>query len=301
MTSERLYGTPAALEQALGARIKGRYPADEFQARRSEVAYRRLVARMFATSPDEWVLKGGYAMILRLDPNRTSNDIDVAYVKAAGEHAVALRELERATQHDLDDFFSFEIVRVGDEGTDRARRVTVRCRLGVREFTTFRVDLAVPATGVPSDELSVLPPLVGVSQVDDSPPVRVVRWTQQIADKVCAMFEVHAHGHSSRVRDLGDLGMISAQVDDIDGDELISAVRSEEARRKPASLPDGLPKTLEFTAEQDREWRRAFPRATRNAAITYDDALVLARQLLNPALDGSATGRTWRGPQAGWT
>jgi hypothetical protein len=115
------------------------------------------------------------------------------------------------------------------------------------------------------------------------------------------MFEVHAHGHSSRVRDLGDLGMISAQVDDIDGDELISAVRSEEARRKPASLPDGLPKTLEFTAEQDREWRRAFPRATRNAAITYDDALVLARQLLNPALDGSATGRTWRGPQAGWT
>src|SRR3954452_19162814 len=84
MTSERAYGTPAALEQALGARIRERYPAEEFQARKSEVAYRRLVARMFATSPDEWVLKGGYAMILRLDPNRTSNDIDVSYVNAAG-------------------------------------------------------------------------------------------------------------------------------------------------------------------------------------------------------------------------
>ena len=42
---------------------------------------------------------------MRLDPNRTSNDIDVTYIARAGEHALALRALERAVGHDLGDLF----------------------------------------------------------------------------------------------------------------------------------------------------------------------------------------------------
>ena len=94
--------------------------------------------------PDRWVLKGGYGLILRLDPNRTSNDIDASYVAGAGEHALALEALAQAAAHDLGDFFAFEIMRVGAETEDRARRVSVLCRLGAREFTRFRVDIAVP-------------------------------------------------------------------------------------------------------------------------------------------------------------
>jgi hypothetical protein len=123
--TERRYKTPAALESALSERIAARYPKDEFQFRRNEVAYRRLVARMFTADPDKWVLKGGFAMILRLDPNRTSNDVDVTYIAQAGEHALALKALERAVATDLDDFFSFEIAGVGDETEDLARRVAI--------------------------------------------------------------------------------------------------------------------------------------------------------------------------------
>ena len=173
------YATPAALDQALTDRIKRRYPSVEFHYRRNEVAYRRLVARLFATAPDAWVLKGGYAMILRLDPNRTSNDLDVAFVQAAGKHGLALSEFERAMGNDLGDFFSFEVLRVGEVRAERARPITVRCLLGAREFTTFRVDVAVPTSGVLTEGLATLPTLVGIDQIDQSPPIRVVAWTQQ--------------------------------------------------------------------------------------------------------------------------
>lgn len=299
MTDQR-YTTPAALDRAVAERVRQRYPPGEVAARRNEVAYRRLVARLFALSPDGWVLRGGYAMILRLDPNRTSNDIDVAYVHAAGEHAVALRELERAMQLDLVDFFAFEVVRVGEATPERARRITVRCRLGAREFATFRVDLAAPEADVPTERLVELPPLVGVDQVDETPPVLVIAWAQQIAEKTCAMFESHEGAHSSRARDLADISLIAQQIDEVDGDTLIDAVRSEEERRRTRSLPAGLPARLMLTPEQEDEWRSIFPNATRNAPIQFDQALEGAQRFLDPVLDGSAAGMVWDAERHEW-
>jgi hypothetical protein len=291
---ERRYKTPAALEQAVNERIAGRYPKEEFQFRRNEIAYRRLVARMFTLEPDRWVLKGGFAMILRLDPNRTSNDIDVTYVADAGEHALALKALERAVAHDLDDFFAFEIARVGEETEDRARRVTVLCRLGVREFIRFRVDLALQPD-VPAETIEA-PPLSGVEEIDSVPPLRALAWPQQIAEKVCATFEQHRHGFSSRARDLADLGMIAQQVDELEGSALIEALRAEELRRKPTTLADGLPRAFVLDDAQEREWHANFAKASRGAPISFDDALALATALVNPLLDGSAVGRNWSPP-----
>src|SRR5689334_613936 len=299
MTDQR-YTTPAAIERAVADRVRQRYPAGEVAARRNEVAYRRLVARLFALSPDGWVLRGGYAMILRLDPNRTSNDIDVAHIHAAGEHAVALRELERAMQLDLGDFFAFEVVRVGGATPERARRITVRCRLGAREFATFRVDLAAPEEDVPMERLAELPPLIGIEQVDETPPVLVIAWVQQIAEKTCAMIESHEGAHSSRARDLVDISLIAEQIDGIDGDELIGAVRAEAERRRTRSLPDGLPARLVLTAEHETEWRSMFPGAMRNADVEFDQALEIAQRFLDPVLDGSAADRVWDAPRREW-
>jgi hypothetical protein len=269
-------------------------------ARRNEVAYRRLIARLFARSPDGWVLRGGYAMILRLDPNRTSNDIDVAYIHAEGEHAIALRELERAMELDLHDFFTFEAVRVGQATPERARRITVRCRLGAREFATFRVALAAPDCDVPMERLVDLPPLVGVDQVDETPPILVIAWPQQIAEMTCAMFESHEGIRSSRARDLADISLIARQIDGIEGNELIAAVRSEEERRRTRSLPDGLPSRLMLAPEQEAEWRTMFPSATRNSPIQFAPALEASQRFLNPVLGGSAAGMVWDAQHHAW-
>jgi hypothetical protein len=291
----RRYETPAALERAVNDRIARRYPREEFQLRRNEIAYRRLVARMFTLEPDRWVLKGGFLMILRLDPSRTSNDVDVTYVADAGEHAVAVQALRRALAHDLGDFFAFEIVRLGEETEDRARRVTVLCRLGVREFTRFRVDLAHAQPDL-SVETIEAPPLSGLDEIDAVPPLQVLAWPQQIADKICAIFERHPSGSSSRSRDLADLGMIAQQVDALDGSALIEALRAEELRRKPTSLIGGLPRSFVLDETQEREWRAGFEKASRGAPIIFDDAYAVAKALVDPLLDGSAADRRWSPP-----
>lgn len=292
MSRTRRYGSPAALERAIGDLLTGRFPKEELHYRRNEIAYRRLIARMYAVDPEKWVLKGGFALILRLDPNRTSNDIDVTYVHEAGEHAVALKALERAVGHDLDDYFAFEIARVGDETADRARRVTVLARLGIREFARFRVDLAVPALDVPAERIEA-PPLTGVDEIDALPPVLALAWPQQIAEKVCATFEEHGDGFSSRSRDLADLGLIARQVDGLRGSALIAALRAEEEQRTSRSLPRGLPSTFALPEAQAREWRANFSKATRSAPISFDEALDLATRMVDPMLDGSAAGKTW--------
>jgi hypothetical protein len=88
--------SPQATRQALTDRVRARHPQHERQRRLREVAYRRLLARLFEAQPDRWVVKGGAALLLRLDPNRTSNDIDLAYVADGGEHAMALAALAEA-------------------------------------------------------------------------------------------------------------------------------------------------------------------------------------------------------------
>lgn len=296
MSADRRYRSPAALERAVLDRLAQRYPAEERGFRRQEVAFRRLIARMYETDPDRWVLKGGFGLLLRLDPNRTSNDIDVTYVDAAGEHAVALQALERAVEAELDDFFSYAILRVGEETEDRALRVTVLCRLGAREFARFRVDLSIPAL-VPAERVEA-PPLSGVREVDSMPAVLVLAWPAQIAEKTCAIFEQHGDIASSRVRDLADLGMVARQVDGLSGSDLIGSLRAEEDRRRGRSLPDGLPRAFALPEPQQESWRRNFPKASRNAPISFDEALELAESLVNPLLDGSASNKTWSVRQA---
>jgi hypothetical protein len=290
--TDRSYESPAALERAVTDRLAAKYPKDEFQSRRNEVAYRRLLARMYGADPERWVVKGGFALILRLDPSRPSNDIDVTYVDAAAEHAVALEALERAAGYELDDFFSFEVDRVGEETEDRARRITVIARLGAKEFSRFRVDLALPSPAVPTERIDA-PPLVGIDEIDALPSILVLAWPQQIADKVCAVFERYGDGFSSRVRDLADLAMIAQQVDGLSANALIDAVLAEAAKRRARLLVDGLPGSFTLPAEQAGEWRATWAKSSRNALFSFDEALILAKAFLDPVLDGSAAGQTW--------
>ncbi len=101
--------SPEATRRALSDRVAARYEPEQRQRRLREVAYRRLLFRLFRAQPERWVVKGGAALLLRLDPNRTSNDIDLVYVQEAGEHAVALRALCEAASYDAGDFFAFEV------------------------------------------------------------------------------------------------------------------------------------------------------------------------------------------------
>ena len=301
--------SPEATRQALTAKTRARHPQELRGRRLREIAYRRLLARIFATQPERWVVKGGVALLLRLDPNRTSNDIDLAYVAQAGEHAVALKALVEAAAHDLGDFFEFELGRDQteevnpDHPLERALSVPVLARIGTTTFAEFSIDLVLPreVDDVAVEWVQPEATLTGQPEVDQTEPMALLALPAQIADKLCAVHERHGDGHySSRARDLADLAMI-AQQKDSDGSRLIAHVQREEARRRKAgTLTEPLPKTLQLAEEQIADWSLRWTKATRDAPVTFEEAQAVAAAFLNPVLDGTADGMRWNAATQTW-
>ena len=111
------YSDGIAFRQALEQRLKTR--AGGHEARlvrdRKRVAFDRLLARLAATAPDRWLLKGGFALDLRLaERARTTKDIDIDWLPAQSE---LLDTLIEAADLDMSDFFSFSIERAGPPRT----------------------------------------------------------------------------------------------------------------------------------------------------------------------------------------
>jgi hypothetical protein len=73
------YATPEAFRAALEDRLKHAQNEQVGLSRlRKRVVFERLLARLTVHAADEWVLKGGFALELRLDElSRSTKDIDV--------------------------------------------------------------------------------------------------------------------------------------------------------------------------------------------------------------------------------
>ena len=65
----------ASLEERL--KIHARKKGMDLQRLRRQVAFDRLLARLFSGQNPPWYLKGGYAMELRIHGARTTRDVDL--------------------------------------------------------------------------------------------------------------------------------------------------------------------------------------------------------------------------------
>ena len=121
MKPPRKYASAAAFRVALEERLKRLAQEESLDLRRvrRQAAFDRLLCRLFANPNAPWLLKGGYAMELRLKTARTTRDIDLALrrlpVPSADWDANAvgvLESLREAGKLDLQDFFtSFSAMR----------------------------------------------------------------------------------------------------------------------------------------------------------------------------------------------
>ncbi len=75
MTTKK-YSTPAAFRRALEDQLDkiARKEQSELQTLRRQVSFDRLLARLFTGNDVPWVLKGGYAMQLRIDNARATKE-----------------------------------------------------------------------------------------------------------------------------------------------------------------------------------------------------------------------------------
>ena len=111
MAITRTYTTAGAFRRALEERLKNLSRAEQVDVNRlrRQVAFDRLLARLFANDATPWALKGGYALELRFKAARSTIDIDLTLQRVAtaeaGDEIRAIREiLQDAADASLDDW-----------------------------------------------------------------------------------------------------------------------------------------------------------------------------------------------------
>jgi hypothetical protein len=212
------------------------------------VAFDRFLARLFpqeskGTYP--WVLKGGYAMELRILSARTTKDIDLTLhdgtrlakdTEERGRQVRAMLQDFAAIQ--LNDYFEF-LVGEAREDLDRApeggSRYPVDARMDGREFARFHVDVGI------GDE--VLEPLDIVEGRDwlgfgGIAPLSfpVISREQQFAEKVHAYSLPRGDRVNTRTKDLIDMLLLIRQ-GKLDNPILVAAIKATFAKRATHPMP----------------------------------------------------------------
>jgi hypothetical protein len=264
-----------------------------------QFAYDRFLARVFTARSDGWVLKGATALLARLGGSaRHTADIDLYHPGTSLD--AAEEALRVATSADIGDFFRFELSpgRRIAEGRATAR-VQVITYLGATEFARFHIDLVtgLAMTGEPEVAPSLLQiELAGIDRV----LYQVYPIADHIADKVCAMLELHSRESgspqpSTRYRDLVDLALI-AHTQVVNATGLARALASE-SRRRGMVLPNRL------SVPASVGWRAGYARSAREAPALVERelsaALATVAMLIDPILDGMATG-VWDPDSRSW-
>ena len=295
------YATPAAFRTAVETRLKtaaisaGR-PVNQL---RRQYLTQRFLARVYAADRPEWILLGGSALLARIPGARHSQDIDFIHPHDLTAAVGALAELVAADP--APDPFRFDITPAAAPRDDDHLTLKVVVRLGASSIDSFTVDIT-RRFGVEALDTVQPEPVIVVDDVDDLPPFLTVPLAQQVADKLCAMYEIHRHGDlevpSSRFRDLVDLIIIATNRGGtkLAADSVIAAVTAEQ-RRRAMAIPTDLP-------SPGRQWAAGYSRmATRfvpRNLNSLDPALDRLRAFAGPIVVGTATG-TWKPTTRQWT
>jgi predicted nucleotidyltransferase component of viral defense system len=293
------YGSATAFRRALETRLTAdaRDTGRSVVRLRKEVAFDRLLARLFTVAPERWVLKGALALDYRFgDRARTTKDIDLA---SAGDEASATADLLAAQAVDLKDFFSFLIERTSalDRLVDGAAvRYHVRAELAGRVFDEFLLDVGFdPPSGVELDRLRG-PDILAFA---DIAPIEVpaVPIEVHVAEKLHAYTRDYGLGsvRSTRVKDLVDLVLIAAE-SSLDARRLWTALETTFGRRASHRVPAKLPRP-------PADWRVPFGRMARTVAIDSDveTGFDSAARMLDPILGRTIGSGAWDPLAQIWT
>jgi predicted nucleotidyltransferase component of viral defense system len=291
------YGSPIAFRRALEERLKAHSGGDgaRLARDRKRVAFDRMLARLIAVAPNNWLLKGGFALELRLaDRARTTKDIDLEWCTAEDN---LLDTLIDAASHDAGDFFDVSIER-STMTADRlggSHRFRVVVSLANRHFETFVVDVGTtnqPVTAIESLTTADLLSFAGIEPVT----IPAVSLTQQIAEKLHAYTRTYEGGRtSSRTKDLIDLALI-ADCFVLDAGDLRQAVEMTFAGRGTHDLPQSLP-------APPPEWRVPYRQLAQAVGTNGDLGAghAAASRLLDPILSARVTSGAWDPGESRWT
>ena len=228
------------------------------------VAFERLLARVFAEPSPHWVLKGGYALELRLQSKaRTTKDIDLSVSPPPLEDLFAM--LQEVAERDLQDFFEFRIIKGADlQGApEGGLRFQVEAFLDGKQFSSFHLDIGQGDTH--STPLEMLPSKIDFSFAGLAPvffPSYPLR--DHFAEKVHAY--TRPREHKSRVKDLVDLALL-IELGTPNDSELYQRIGAVFATYNTHPLPEVLP-------EPPQDWLAPFAKLATDLGLEPPDALL---------------------------
>jgi len=240
------YETPDAFRQALEARLRQRLQktGEPLERMRKRLVFERCMVRLQKKSDSPWVVKGGFALELRMGMRaRMTKDLDLGVDPGYfGGKKLSSAEVAQKLREDMDgegdDGFVF-VVSEGEEQLQipgvQAFRFSVEARLAGRRFETIRVDVGVGDPLVlPLAELKGSD-LLSFAEIP-SPRIRTTSLAQHLAEKVHALTRPFKESISSRVKDLADIVLLM-NLGLPDPPEVIRAVKEIFAARQSHEVP----------------------------------------------------------------
>lgn len=293
------YATANAFRRALEDRLKREAKARgrSLEELRREFLFQQFLALIFSIPDGRWVLKGGASLLMRLVDARFSKDLDLLRLGDLTSEQ-AIREWRELTAPRLGDHLAFVV----EDGVSYSRvnpvvEISVTAYIGAK-YGAFPIDLARELHIVATPERVRPKPVVEMPGLLEMPEVVVYPLTDQVADKVCAMFELYGQSQSpsSRYRDLFDLALIVSTCE-LDGLNVSLAVHSE-TRRRNLVLPSAM-------RSPGPNWPAGYAAIARRTRLprtppTMDAALAMVGECLNPILAGERARGVWV-PGQGWT
>jgi hypothetical protein len=248
MEKPRKYASPPAFRRALEDRLKQKAKAEEVDLQRlmKELAFDRLLARLFFKRDAGWVLKGGYALELRLKEARATKDIDLALYQSLGSDknlplkTALFNTIVLEAGRDLNDYFTFVISEAMldlDAAPYGGARFPVEARLAGRTFVRFHLDVgAGDVVLAPFDTTRAHDWLdfAGIPAAE----FPTISLEQHFAEKLHA-YTLPRQGPNSRARDLVDM-LLLIGTGKLDGARVRLALKATFDRRKTHALPETL-------------------------------------------------------------
>jgi hypothetical protein len=269
-----------------------------------QARFDRFLSRVFAEDEQsEWLLKGGMSMLARVPRSRTTQDVDLAALRAS-DLAEAGRALAALVEVDLGDHLTFRLIRSTPTGLGEnqpgvaTRRYFFACIDADHDtqIDTVVVDVVVgpPPVGrtevvEPANRLHLRRPLTTF-------PYRLYPVADQIADKVCATIDTQYPGGkpSSRVKDLVDLVVI-AHTQTVHLDELRVAIGSKRELSSIAPFEH---------FDVPAEWTRTYPATAKGVpvaeSLSAQTAAEFVASFVDPALGKSLSPAVWDPRAQAW-
>ena len=282
------YSSARAFRQALEDRLRAKYPSHQIPRLRKMIAFERFMARL----DNRWILKGGYALQLRTDKARTTQDVDLLAQHISDEEIS--QGLSREIRQDMGDYFEFfiEDTNLPQVNLERAIRFRITSRLAGRVFERFHIDIGYGDPIVEAVEYLDPPNYLDFAEIE-APSISCYPVTQHIAEKLHALARPRPV-ESSRVKDFVDIILFAEITENLQSKELKAAIQAVFKDRG-----DIIPEKLDHIPAN---WKPKFNRFVKKLNLpfsNFEEAIQAMQHFIDPVL-GDMDDNTWNPESWEW-